>query len=191
MKVELQGLAKFCIRRDLSEGDRAKVEEVVFQPSSWQITASTPSASLTYNIPGYAHNSCNLNSHLLTLGRKAPPAPRNKKPPSQKTSTLSFKPVFRRILSPDLKRRLREMTAVVEAQTAVISPSNGNGNGTGNAATAIAGTNGGTGNKLHGYAFYESIGRPKFVIAPMVDQSELVSIISLSGWAFYLNDRRG
>ena len=25
----------------------------------------------------------------------------------------------------------------------------------------------------------------------MVDQSELVSLISLSGWAFYLNDRRG
>lgn len=29
--------------------------------------------------------------------------------------------------------------------------------------------------KLHGRAFYESIGSPKFVIAPMVDQSEFVS----------------
>lgn len=68
------------------------------------------------------------------------------------------------------------MTAVVEAQAAAISSSNGN------AATAIAGANGATGGigaKLHGYAFYESIGRPKFVIAPMVDQSELVSIISI------------
>lgn len=79
------------------------------------------------------------------------------------------------------------MTAVVEAQTAISSSI---GNGTGNAAAAIAGANGATGSKLHGYAFYESIGRPKFVIAPMVDQSELVSLISLSGCAFYSN-RRG
>jgi hypothetical protein len=28
--------------------------------------------------------------------------------------------------------------------------------------------------KLHGRAFYESIGSPKFVLAPMVDQSEYV-----------------
>jgi len=31
-----------------------------------------------------------------------------------------------------------------------------------------------TTNKLHGRAFYESIGSPKFVLAPMVDQSEFV-----------------
>jgi hypothetical protein len=30
--------------------------------------------------------------------------------------------------------------------------------------------------KLHGRAFYESIGSPKFVVAPMVDQSEFVSV---------------
>ena len=30
--------------------------------------------------------------------------------------------------------------------------------------------------KLHGRAFYESIGSPKFVLAPMVDQSEFVCI---------------
>jgi len=29
--------------------------------------------------------------------------------------------------------------------------------------------------KLHGRAFYESIGSPKYVLAPMVDQSEFVS----------------
>jgi tRNA-dihydrouridine synthase 1 len=29
--------------------------------------------------------------------------------------------------------------------------------------------------KLHGRAFYESIGSPKHIIAPMVDQSEFVS----------------
>ncbi len=29
--------------------------------------------------------------------------------------------------------------------------------------------------KLHGRAFYESIGSPKFILAPMVDQSEFVS----------------
>lgn len=28
--------------------------------------------------------------------------------------------------------------------------------------------------KLHGRAFYESIGSPRFVLAPMVDQSEFV-----------------
>lgn len=28
--------------------------------------------------------------------------------------------------------------------------------------------------KLHGRAFYESIGSPKFILAPMVDQSEFV-----------------
>lgn len=33
----------------------------------------------------------------------------------------------------------------------------------------------GTVKKLHGRAFYESIGSPKFVVAPMVDQSEFVS----------------
>ena len=30
--------------------------------------------------------------------------------------------------------------------------------------------------KLHGRAFYESIGSPKVILAPMVDQSEYVSI---------------
>lgn len=29
--------------------------------------------------------------------------------------------------------------------------------------------------KPHGRAFYESIGSPKFILAPMVDQSEFVS----------------
>lgn len=29
--------------------------------------------------------------------------------------------------------------------------------------------------KLHGRAFYESIGSPKYILAPMVDQSEFVS----------------
>jgi hypothetical protein len=29
--------------------------------------------------------------------------------------------------------------------------------------------------KLHARAFYESLGSPKFVLAPMVDQSEFVS----------------
>lgn len=29
--------------------------------------------------------------------------------------------------------------------------------------------------KLHGREFYESIGKPKFIVAPMVDQSEFVS----------------
>ena len=32
--------------------------------------------------------------------------------------------------------------------------------------------------KLHGRAFYESLGSPKFVLAPMVDQSEFVLLPS-------------
>lgn len=30
--------------------------------------------------------------------------------------------------------------------------------------------------KLHGRAFYESIGSPRYIIAPMVDASEFVSL---------------
>ena len=30
--------------------------------------------------------------------------------------------------------------------------------------------------KLHGRAFYESIGSPKLVLAPMVDQSDFVRV---------------
>ncbi|KAK8139143.1 hypothetical protein PG984_002523 [Apiospora sp. TS-2023a] len=42
----------------------------------------------------------------------------------------------------------------------------------GNANPAVAATATATKPKLHGRAFYESIGSPKFVVAPMVDQSE-------------------
>lgn len=34
--------------------------------------------------------------------------------------------------------------------------------------------------KLHGRAFYESLGSPKMILAPMVDRSEFVS----DGWRF-------
>lgn len=34
--------------------------------------------------------------------------------------------------------------------------------------------------KLHGRAFYESIGSPKLVLAPMVEQSEFVRFLDLS-----------
>lgn len=37
----------------------------------------------------------------------------------------------------------------------------------------------GTKRKLHGREFYESIGSPRFVLAPMVDQSEFVSAATL------------
>ncbi len=32
--------------------------------------------------------------------------------------------------------------------------------------------------KIRGRAFYESIGSPKYIVAPMVDQSEFVSVFS-------------
>jgi tRNA-dihydrouridine synthase 1 len=31
--------------------------------------------------------------------------------------------------------------------------------------------------KLHGRAFYESLGSPKMILAPMVDQSEYVGLL--------------
>lgn len=34
--------------------------------------------------------------------------------------------------------------------------------------------------KLHGRAFYESIGSPKMILAPMVDRSEFVSVRTAS-----------
>ena len=34
--------------------------------------------------------------------------------------------------------------------------------------------------KLHGRAFYESIGSPKLIIAPMVDRSEFVGICAVA-----------
>ena len=42
-------------------------------------------------------------------------------------------------------------------------------------ATSAGPTGEGKRRKLHGRVFYESIGSPKFVLAPMVDQSEFVS----------------
>lgn len=40
------------------------------------------------------------------------------------------------------------------------------------------------GTRLHGRAFYESLGSPKFILAPMVDQSEFVSDLP----AFWIMD---
>lgn len=41
--------------------------------------------------------------------------------------------------------------------------------------------------KLHGYEFYKSIGSPQYVIAPMVDQSELVSVSATRSMSRLLN----
>lgn len=43
--------------------------------------------------------------------------------------------------------------------------------------------------KLHGRAFYESIGSPTFVLAPMVDQSEFVSPPTLRSLPRQLDNR--
>ena len=42
-------------------------------------------------------------------------------------------------------------------------------------AAAAAAADGVKKPKLHGRAFYESLGSPKYIVAPMVDQSEFVS----------------
>lgn len=53
-----------------------------------------------------------------------------------------------------------------------------------NSQLDVHGSNGAAGTsqskKMHGRAFYESIGSPKFVLAPMVDQSEFVRSLFLS-----------
>ena len=54
-------------------------------------------------------------------------------------------------------------------------------------ATAITSTP----NKLHGRAFYESIGSPKMVVAPMVDRSEFVSTRALPSRTQYLTNTTG
>jgi hypothetical protein len=41
----------------------------------------------------------------------------------------------------------------------------------------VKSTQNGTRPKLHGREFYESIGSPKMILAPMVDQSEFVRYI--------------
>jgi hypothetical protein len=46
-------------------------------------------------------------------------------------------------------------------------------------------------NKLHGRAFYESIGSPKMVVAPMVDRSEFVSTRILTSRTQYLTNTTG
>lgn len=46
------------------------------------------------------------------------------------------------------------------------------------ASTNGTGENAPKATKLHGRAFYESIGSPKAIVAPMVDQSEFVSASS-------------
>jgi tRNA-dihydrouridine synthase 1 len=48
--------------------------------------------------------------------------------------------------------------------------------GTLNGAGANGVEGGGKRRKLHGRAFYESIGSPKLVLAPMVEQSEFVRL---------------
>lgn len=40
--------------------------------------------------------------------------------------------------------------------------------------------------KLHGRAFYESIGSPKLILAPMVEQSEFVCLVEFVFIAVYV-----
>jgi hypothetical protein len=61
-----------------------------------------------------------------------------------------------------------EMTSQTDGEMAGLIQSNGNGNG--------AAQENGRRRKLHGRAFYESIGSPKLVLAPMVEQSEFVCL---------------
>lgn len=58
------------------------------------------------------------------------------------------------------------LEGLVGDNKAINGHANGDGNGSGN----------GEKKKLHGRAFYQSIGSPKFVLAPMVDQSEFVRV---------------
>jgi hypothetical protein len=65
------------------------------------------------------------------------------------------------------------------AETALMATSTGstsNGTPAGSSYTTALALPGALKKKLHGRAFYNSIGSPKFILAPMVDQSEFVHI---------------
>jgi tRNA-dihydrouridine synthase 1 len=61
-----------------------------------------------------------------------------------------------------------ETTLQTNGEMAGVIRSNGN--------TDAAAQENGKRRKLHGRAFYESIGSPKLVLAPMVEQSEFVCL---------------
>lgn len=63
-------------------------------------------------------------------------------------------------------RSLTRLFATMSTETGSSAPAHSNGVATAN----------GTKTKLHGRAFYESIGSPKMILAPMVEQSEFVCL---------------
>lgn len=67
------------------------------------------------------------------------------------------------------------LEGLVNDNAAINGHSNDGLNGSEASFGVIGMTNGKQKTKLHGRAFYKSIGSPKFVLAPMVDQSEFVS----------------
>jgi hypothetical protein len=72
-------------------------------------------------------------------------------------------------------RSPRRLFATMATETVLSAPAQGQING------AVPAN--GKRVKLHGRAFYESIGSPKLILAPMVEQSEFVCLIeSLPSW---------
>lgn len=64
-------------------------------------------------------------------------------------------------------RATKRLLATMASETAPSAQAHSNGTGPVHAKKA----------KLHGRAFYESIGSPKLILAPMVEQSEFVRLV--------------
>lgn len=121
-------------------------------PHQQRLRASLLTLSLAF-LSNFFSPTCNSTTSRLRTDR---PQPLMRGLAIRITPTLRFLSTSRPIFQFDIPPRCRQFATMSDEATR--SP-------------AAAGD---PKPKLHGRAFYESIGSPKFVVAPMVDQSEFV-----------------